>query len=304
MRLRSVGLLAPADLRQAAALEDHVDGLWVGGHVASPTGAQEVVVALARLSAVTSRVVLGSSVLLLPLYPPALVAKQVAELDRATAGRLVLGVGVGGEYPVEFSACQVPVAERGSRADEAIPLLRRLWTGEPVSSAGPHYPMQDVRVLPVPHQRGGPPVVVAGRKGAALRRAALLGDGWIPYLLGPERWAAGAAEIRLAAEAAGRDLAGFGWYAFAFVHVGPDGDLARVQAARGLGRTWRREVGLPGGVAAGTAGEVVAQLRELVSAGAEHLVLAPVPGSTEGDPYGRLVADVLPALRDGLTATA
>ena len=76
---------------------------------------------LARLSAVTERVLIGTSILLLPLYPPAIVAKQVADLDRATGGRVVLGIGVGGEYLQEFRACGVPVGERGKRVNEAIP---------------------------------------------------------------------------------------------------------------------------------------------------------------------------------------
>src|SRR5690606_170936 len=111
---------------------------------------------------------------------PAIVAKQVADLDRATGGRVVLGVGVGGEYPAEFRACQVPVSERGRRADEAIRVIRRLWTAETITHGGPFYPMEEVRVHPAPLQPGGPPIVVAGRKEPAMVRAARLGDGWMP----------------------------------------------------------------------------------------------------------------------------
>jgi len=127
---------------------------------------------LARLSAVTERVLIGTSILLLPLYSPAIVAKQVADLDRATGGRVILGIGVGGEYPQEFRACGIPLGERGRRADEAIPLLRRLWSGENVSHDGPFFPMADVKIHPAPIQPGGPPIVVAGRKDVAMRRAA------------------------------------------------------------------------------------------------------------------------------------
>ena len=88
---------------------------------------------LARLAAFTTRVRVGTSALLLPLYAPAIVAKQVANLDRLSGGRVTLGVGVGGEDPQEFEACEVPIGERGARTDEAIPLLRRLWSAEEVS---------------------------------------------------------------------------------------------------------------------------------------------------------------------------
>src|SRR5580698_4834175 len=120
-------------------------------------------IGLTRLAAVTERVVVGSSILLLPLYPPALVAKQIADLDRATGGRLILGVGVGGEYPQEFRAVQVPIEERGRRTNEIIPLLRRFWTTTEVTHQGRYYDMRDVKIHPVPKQPGGPPIVVAGR---------------------------------------------------------------------------------------------------------------------------------------------
>ena len=109
---------------------------------------------LARLAALTERVKIGTSILLLPLYPPALVAKQIADLDRATNGRVILGVGVGGEYPQEFRACQIPIKERGRRTDEMIPLVRRLWTAEEITHEGRYYSMEDVRIHPAPVQAG------------------------------------------------------------------------------------------------------------------------------------------------------
>ena len=120
----------------------------------------------------TERVAVGNSILLLPLYPPAIVAKMMADLDHASGGRIRLGVGIGGEYPAEFSACQVPMKERGRRTDEAIPLLRKLWTGEEITHDGRYYPMEGVRILPAPVQPGGPPIYVSGRSEAAMRRAA------------------------------------------------------------------------------------------------------------------------------------
>src|SRR5689334_11528585 len=183
----SIGLVTGGDPRRLEAI-DALDSLWVGGHVASRNPSPEAMVQLARLAALTERVTVGTAILLLPLYPPALVAKQVADLDRVTGGRVVLGIGVGGEYPAEFRACGVPIAERGRRTDEAIPLLRRLWTAEEVSHPGPFHPMEDVRIQPAPVQPGGPPIVVAGRQPVAMRRAATLGDGWMPYLYSARRF--------------------------------------------------------------------------------------------------------------------
>src|SRR3954469_12016433 len=127
-----IGFVAGGDLDRARELEAlPIDSLWTAGHVASDNPSPEALMGLARLSAATERVQIGTAILLLPLYPPAIVAKQIADLDRDTGGRVILGVGIGGEYPGEFRACQVPVNERGRRADEAIGLIRKLWTAEP-----------------------------------------------------------------------------------------------------------------------------------------------------------------------------
>src|SRR5690349_21109241 len=93
--LAAVGLVAPADPAAVRALEDlGVASLWVGGHVASPNPTPEAMVWLARLVEQTDRAVVGTATLLLPLFPPAVVAKQVADLDRAAGGRVALGIGV------------------------------------------------------------------------------------------------------------------------------------------------------------------------------------------------------------------
>jgi alkanesulfonate monooxygenase SsuD/methylene tetrahydromethanopterin reductase-like flavin-dependent oxidoreductase (luciferase family) len=229
------------------------------------------------------------------------VAKQIADLDRATGGRVVLGVGVGGEYPQEFRACGVPVEERGRRADEAIPLLRRLWSAEQLSHDGRFYPMRDVKVHPAPAQEGGPPIVVAGRRDPAMRRAALLGDGWMPYLYSPRRYASSVARIRELAEEGGRDLHLFEWYAFIFVNTHRDGRHARQEAAAMMGGTYDQDFGplVDSVAAAGTPGEVREKVEQFVAAGACHLIFLPATTRTAGyDAIVRdLVEEVLPAVR-------
>ena len=211
------------------------------------------------------------------MYAPAIVAKQVADLDRVTGGRVTLGVGIGGEYPGEFRACRVPIEERGPRTDEAIPLLRRLWTGEPVTHDGRFYAMDDVRIHPAPAQPGGPPIVVAGRQRPAMHRAALLGDGWMPYLYSPRRYAESVAVIREHAERGGRSLDHFEWCAFVFVGLHADREQARADTARFLGGTYRQDFrSMVEHVAAvGDVDEVTASLQQFVDAGARHLIFAP-----------------------------
>ena len=298
-----VGFVAGADLKRASKLEElPIDSLWTGGHVASRNPSTEAMMSLARLSAVTERVKLGTSILLLPLYPPAIVAKQFADLDNATGGRLILGVGIGGEYPQEFRACQVPITERGRRTDEAIGLLRQLWTAEEISHQGAFFSMEGVKVHPAPVQPGGPPIVVAGRKEPAMRRAALLGDGWMPYLYSARRYAGSAETIRQIAAESGRDLSGFGWYLFVFVNVDPDGDRAREGAARTMGGNYQQDFKemVDSVAVAGTPDEVVRKLQAFVDAGVRHFIFMPSPGPG-GDPdpiVQRLLNEVMPVVRE------
>src|SRR5215472_3500478 len=185
-----------------------VDSVWQGGHLLPPTHTGEAITRLALMTAWTERVRVGTSVLLLPLYHPVVIAKQLADLDSRAGGRLTVGVGVGGEFQAEFDAVGVPVAERGARTSESIQVLRALWQGGPASHQGKFWSFSDMELRPVraagsPGMRpGGPPIVVAGRKEAAMRRAARLGDGWMPYLVSPQAYARSVAVISEAAAAA------------------------------------------------------------------------------------------------------
>jgi probable F420-dependent oxidoreductase len=297
-----IGVVASGDAQQAQDLEAReVDSLWVGGHIASRNPSPEVIIALTRLATVTERVAVGSSILLLPLYPPVLVAKQIADLDRATGGRVILGVGIGGEYPQEFRAIGVPLEERGGRTNEIIPLLRRLWTATEITHDGRFYVMRDVKIHPAPVQPGGPPIVVAGRKEPAMRRAALLGDGWFPYMYSPRRYAESVTVINRAAEEAGRNLAGFAWCVWVFLNINPDGDVAREEAARTMGGTYNQDFSrmIDSVAAAGTAAEVTAKLCQFYDAGARHFVFhAATAGGDQRPVLDRLFAEVVPALHE------
>jgi probable F420-dependent oxidoreductase len=256
-------------------------------------------VQLARLSAATRRVRIGTSILLLPLYPPALVAKQIAELDRASDGRVSLGIGVGGEYEQEFRACGVPMKERGRRTDEAIPLIRRLWSGEEVSHDGAFYPMERVRIHPAPAQAKGPPIIVAGRKDPAMVRAARLGDGWFPYLYSPRAYADSVRRIRAVAAETGRDLSGFEWMIFLFANVRDDPEAAKDELAAFLGGTYRQEFRqmVDRVAAAGPPEAVAARVQEFVDLGVRHVVFA-TPGSDDRvGAMRRIVEEVVPRVR-------
>jgi probable F420-dependent oxidoreductase len=286
--------------RDPAKLEElGADSLWTGGHIASRNPSPEAMVGLAGLVAGTSEVMVGTSILLLPLYPPALVAKQIADLDRASDGRIALGVGIGGEYPQEVRATGVPIGERGRRLDEEIPLLRRLWSAEEISHRGRFYPMEEVRIHPAPRQGGSLPIIVAGRQDPAMRRAARLGDGWMPYLYSPRRYRASVEAVRGHAEEAGRDLDRFSWSMFTAFNVQRDSAAARAEAATFLGGTYDQsfEEMISHVAAVGTAQEVAARLDGYIEAGARHFILMAATTGDMLDQARTLLTEVLPSLR-------
>jgi alkanesulfonate monooxygenase SsuD/methylene tetrahydromethanopterin reductase-like flavin-dependent oxidoreductase (luciferase family) len=300
--LPAFGFVAPTDRQHVAELEAlGAASLWVGGHIASPNPSPEVMVWLARLVEQTSRVTVGTATLLLPLYPPAIVAKQLADLDHAAGGRLAIGVGVGGEYQSDFDACEVPISERGSRTDEAIDLLRAFWTAEPVTHHGRHHRYDGVRIHPAPSTPGGPPIIVTGRQPVAMRRAVTRGAGWMPYLYSPERYARSVETIRAEAERAQRDLSDFGWYAYVFVSLDDDPRVARATAVQFLGGTYRQDFDamLDRVACVGNLEQVTDRLVSFVEAGADHIALVPV--SRSGQDVARcLLTDVLPKLRSSV----
>jgi alkanesulfonate monooxygenase SsuD/methylene tetrahydromethanopterin reductase-like flavin-dependent oxidoreductase (luciferase family) len=155
--------------------------------------------------------------------------------------------------------------------------------------------MQDVRIQPAPITPGGPPVIVAGRQPVAMRRAALRGDGWLPYMYSPRRYRESVQRIT---ELAGdRDLAGFRWMVYVPTCVDDDADRARRTAATFLGGTYRQDFeGLVRGVgAAGTVDDVLERLRAYVDAGAREIILLPCdrrPGQLD-----RLLDEVAGPLR-------
>lgn len=293
------GVVTATDPRNVRRIEElGFDSLWCGGHVASPNAAPEAMVQLGRLSALTERALVGTSILTLPLYPPAVIAKQAADIDVATSGRLILGVGVGGEYAQEFRACQVPLSERGSRMNESIALLRQFWSARPVSFAGRHYQVEDVLMQPTPASSGGPPIVVAGRQQAAMRRAALLGDGWMPYLYSPRRYARSVETITSMAASAGRDLSGFHWCVFLFTSVHADHDEARDEAAGFLGGNYQQDFSaiVDSVAAAGTVPEVRAKIQALADAGARHIIIMPASRTRALDIAERIAREIAPSI--------
>ena len=219
-----------------------------------------------------------SSIVLAPFYHPLMLARLTATLDAASNGRLTLGVGIGGEYPAEFAASGLRVSQRGRRTDECLAALRQLWSGQPVTFAGRHFRLDGAMLNPPPTQRPHPPVWVSGRREAAMRRAARLGDGWLPYFYDPPRYRDSVAQIHEFAAESGRSLDGFQWGLFPYIAIYPTEAEAAEVAARQLGGQY-----LYGGdfinivrryCLLGPPEQCAARLREYADAGARHIVFS------------------------------
>lgn len=213
----AVGVAAPiptgADPASAAAVLDEiaaagVDHLVVGDHVTFFGGfGVDGLIHATSLLTLHPTLPVHTSVYLLPLRHPVVVARQLSTLSLLAPGRLVLGVGIGGEDRHEISSCGVDPTTRGRRMDECMAVLDQLQTGAPVTFHGRHFTLDDAVVLPAP----SPPVplVVGGRSDAAVRRAGRLGAGWLGIWVSPTRFEQAVRQAEDTAAAAGR--AGVAW---------------------------------------------------------------------------------------------
>ena len=120
----------------------------------------------------------GTSVILLPMHHPVHLAEDAITLDLVSRGRLVIGVGIGYQ-PADFRAFSVPMDERLARFEESVEILRLCWAGEPFSFRGKHYDLADVRIMPRPYQKSGPPLWIGASVAAAARRAGRIADGFV-----------------------------------------------------------------------------------------------------------------------------
>jgi alkanesulfonate monooxygenase SsuD/methylene tetrahydromethanopterin reductase-like flavin-dependent oxidoreductase (luciferase family) len=224
-----VGSLARRRALLDRARRAGLDHVFVADHVSFHTGfGMDGLVRAATLAALEPELAVHIGVYLLALRHPVPVARQIATLCESAPGRLVLGVGVGGEDRHEIEICGVDPKTRGRRTDESLAALRALLSGEPVSYAGEFYAFERAWIRPAPDPPV--PIVIGGRSGAALRRAGRLGDGWLGVWCSPRRYAEARVEVE-AHRPAGRTAA---WRHGLQVWVGidPDATAARARLSR------------------------------------------------------------------------
>ena len=192
----------------------------------------ETFVTLGFLAAVTTRILLSSGVLIAPQRQTGVIAKQAAEADLLSGGRLRLGIGVGWNH-VEYESLGIDWKTRGARQAEQVEVLRRLWSEDLVSFSGRFHNLNEVSIVPPPVQRPIP-IWFGGLSDAVVTRAARLGDGWMPIIEPDAQAEEKLGALREQLRSFGRDPAKFGIEGWLRMH---DGDPQRWAAAAD---GWRR----------------------------------------------------------------
>jgi probable F420-dependent oxidoreductase len=275
------------------------DSVWTGDHMSFHNPIHESITLLASYAPITKRIKLGVGVYLLALRSPAVAAKQAATLDVLSGGRLVFGVGVGGENPKEFELCGIPHKERGARVNEAIDAVRALWRDTPASFHGRFTRFDAVSIDPKPIQQP-PPIWIGGRSDAALVRAGRQGDGWMSYVVQADRYAQSLDKIRAAAAAAGRSMEKFTAAHLVFITLGRDYEAAKRAWVDVLSKRYAQDfepLARRYGVI-GTPEQCAEQLERFRAAGCGYFVMSVI-----GDPreeraqHEAIAAEIIPRFR-------
>ena len=279
------------------------DSIWVGDSIlARPR--LEPLTTLAAAASRTSRVKLGTAVLLPALRHPVVLANEAANLDLLCNGRLILGLGIAGNNSTierEFTACGVDFRHRIGIFEEGVELMRRLWTEPEVTFQGRHFQLDGVSLGLRPAQPSGIPLWLAGGVDNALRRVLRLGDGWFPLPKSPETFARDRQRLESLGKEMGKDTDGLTRAVYVTVNLNDD----ETQAEREMRAFMEGYYNVPyetmlavQPTCNGPAGRCIEWIRAFVEQGAETVCVRfgspDQPGQQE-----RFAAEVLPALRAG-----
>ncbi len=263
-----------AFLRYLDVLEEQDwDSLWFTDRIVGAPWVVDPLIGMAVAATRTERLKFGTGVLLMSVRSPVLVARALATLDLLSRGRLAsVGVGVGQESPLEYDAMGVRKRDRGRRLDQAIQVMRRLWTEERVTYESEFMRLDDSGVNPRP---GRPiPIWIGGRTEPALRRTGRLGDGWLPSQVTADDVANGVMKIKEYAAEAGRSIEDDHYGIQLGVYVVERGPVPMEHIEAHLLRR-RTDVSLDALNLLGTVDHIQARVREYIDAGATKFVVNP-----------------------------
>ena len=279
---RSPQPIEVAAVRQVAVRAEALgfSDLWVTENTLDHVFCFDPVAVLSYAAAVTTRIRLGASVVVLPAHHPAHVAHQWACLDYLSGGRAILGVGLGREH--HYAQFEISREHRVRRFREGVELIRALWSGPRVDFRGELYRLDHGTMAPKPVQRPCLPIWFGVGHPNAVRRAGRLADGWMGS--GGSSIAAFQQSIPIlcaALEKAGRDPAHFPISKRIFIAVDESAELARAELNRWFTDVYHNPEGTDASGIHGTSEQVAARLEEVAAMGANHLLLNPVSHYSE-----------------------
>jgi probable F420-dependent oxidoreductase len=284
------------------------DSLWVWDHVLLGVEPNfpivESLTVLTAVAARTSRIKLGTGILVLPLRNPVLLAKQLASIDQLSNGRLLMGMA-SGWYKREFDAMGVPFERRGKIMDANLEIIRKLWSEPNVSGEWGSHKLSKAVMYPKPVQQPQIPILIGGYVDRVLKRAATAGDGWLTYFYTPEAFTKSWTKIRTFAQEAGKDLATLKNAAQLPIMVGPSRAAIQNDMMDWLNKEWdfpsnsdcSRESAIMG-----TVDECVEQLEGHHAVGVQKIIF--VPYKYEMGQVETIAREILPRLRRRTTTSA
>ena len=271
-----------------------LDSIWLSDRLSSPVPVPEVMTTLAAMAARTTTLKFGPSVIVLPYRTPVVAAKEMATLDWLSHGRFFPAVGVGVELPREFEASGVPFRERGRRTDEAIRVIRLLWTEDEVTFQGEFFKLDRIRVFPKPWQQP-PPIWIGGKSEAAQRRTARLGDGWMPSLITPDEMRHGVERVQELAHAEGRTVPADHFGTLISFNLAATPEAARAEADPYIQRGRVDDETMRRCTAFGPVDVLLGRIEEYVKAGVSKFILRPLcPSDRMLDQFAQVAEEVVP----------
>ncbi len=280
------------------------DSAWVGDHFLTPDGGNDGYTYLAAMGAATSKITIGSRVMILPLRHPLMNAKMATQVDIISGGRFIWGVGVGGDYPPEFANLNIPRNERGRRMTENLEIMTRMFNEDRVTYQGKYYQVENLSLQPKPVQRPHPPIWMGGRALAAVQRAAKYADGWFPNVNTVDGLKERLKRIRQLANEYKRDISHFKVGIVTSLFLAENHDIAHAAAVAAGGpmgarppAEWAENVDRYR--AHGTPKDIIEFCERRIEAGATHFVFNM---SSRGEKLDQdlqiLVKEVIPYFRD------
>jgi probable F420-dependent oxidoreductase len=277
------------------------DSVWVWDHMLLGVEPNFPIIdsltVLTGIAARTTKIKMGTGILVLPLRNPVTLAKQLSSMDQMSEGRMIMGMA-SGWYKREFDAVGVPFEKRGKIMAENLEILNRLWTEDKVSGEYTNHKLSSAVMFPKPFQQPRMPILIGGYVDRVLQRAAVDGDGWLTYFYRAEDFKKSWAKIRNFATEGGKDPDKLLNASQLPIMVGPSKDAVREDMMDWLNKEWdfpehsdcSRESAIMGSV-----DECVEQLREHIDAGVQKIIF--VPYKYQADQVEMIAREIIPRLK-------